>query len=162
MAAVGGAEGLGGVGEQGDVMIGEEGDDTAVLGALTVDVDGDAGPVPTRFESLGEEIGIHVPAPRLAVDQDRPCPHVSDGVGGGGEGETRDEDPVLSPHPAQEQGRMQRRRPTGECHPMGAVGHGSQLDFEGIDLGAEGCDPPTLEGRLIAAWSLIPLSGGDR
>jgi hypothetical protein len=45
---------------------------------------------------------------------------------------------------------------------MGAVGHGSQLDFEGIDLGAEGCDPPTLEGRLIAAWSLIPLSGGDR
>jgi hypothetical protein len=31
---------------------------------------------------------------------------------------------------------------------MGAVGHCGQLDFEGIDLGPEWGDPPTLEGPV--------------
>ena len=85
------AESLGGVLDEGDLIFRAERFDSRIVGALAIEIDGDdrlrelpvLGGVGKR---LGEEVGIHIPALSLAVDEDRFGARVVDGVAGRREG----------------------------------------------------------------------------
>ena len=157
---MGGPERLGGVGDQRHPVFGEKRHDGGVVGALPVDVDRDAHRVLAGVQSLRQQIRVHVPALRGAVDQDRPRPDVADRIEGGGEGEAGDENPIALPDSKQEHGEMKGGRAAGEGNAMGPVGDGGELGLECVDLGPERGDPTPFEGTVEGG--LVGQSGVRR
>ena len=91
---VSGAERLGGVDENGDVVLRGDGQDPVVVGWAAEEIDGD-----DRGDSTGalshdrlQEVGVQSPGLLLNVEEDGPGPRIGHGEGGRSEGESRNDD----------------------------------------------------------------------
>ena len=157
---MGSAERLGGIGDQRHPVLRQKGHDGGVVGGLPVDVDRDANGVLAGVQSLCEQIRVHVPAIRGAVDEDGSGPDITDRIEGGGEGEAGDENPIALPDAKQKHGEMKRGRAAGEGNTVGPVGNRRQLRLEGVDLGPERGDPTPFEGTVEGG--LVGQSGVRR
>ena len=138
-------ERLGGVLDQCDPCCSQGGDDPVVIGALPVEVDNERRGVLAIGESLGQEIGVHVPTGCLGVDEHRLGADVAHRVGAGGEGEIGDQHPVSRPDTRLDQSEVERRGAARERNPVAPPGEHRQFPLEAVHLGTERRNPPAVE-----------------
>lgn len=128
--------------------------------ALAVEVDGDdgAGQFAGLFEAVGdcfaEQVGIHVPRKYLAVDKDRDCAFVEDGVGACGESQGRANDLIAALDSDETEGEVDGGSSGGEGGGALSSDDGGELAFEGIDVRAEWGDPVRVE-RIDQQFAFI-------
>ncbi|OIQ75012.1 hypothetical protein GALL_433180 [mine drainage metagenome] len=137
----------------------EQRHDRVHLGALTVEVDDHGGLrcdvfSAQRIERCGQSLRRHVPTLRLGVDEYRRGAELPDRVGAGDEGEAGTQHHVARPHAQQSQAEMQRGGARIRGRGMLHADLRGQLAFEGVDMGAERCDPVAAE-RLLHQRHLI-------
>ncbi len=151
LPAVAGPECLGRVLEHGNVVLGAGGQDAVVVGALTVEVDGDHGGGPPAVagpagQLLGHQVRVDGPGGRVGVDQHRPGSDVGDDVGGGHEGLGGHEDVVARLDAEEQQPQVQGGGPAREGQGGGHVDPLRHVLLEAVHMGAEGGDPIGVEG----------------
>ena len=112
------------------------------VGALPVEVHDDdrlrklatPGAVRERFR---EEVGVDVPAARLAVDEDRPGSLVRDRIRGGGEGQRRANHIVAALHAEKLQSEVNRRRAAAQRQARKASDQLRERSLERVDVGTD-------------------------
>jgi hypothetical protein len=108
-ALVPGVDGLGGILDDAQAVLAGDGQEAVHRAGDAGVVDGEEGAGAPRDGLLDQGI-VQVKGVRPDVHEDRPGPQAGDGVGGGDEGERRQDDLVAGPQVAQQGGHFQGRR----------------------------------------------------
>ena len=108
---------------------------------------------------LGQKVGVEVPGVRLAVDEDRTCADVGHRERGRAERHGGDDDVVTGLDAEAEQAEVQRRGAAGEGHRVGDAAELGDVGLERVDLRAQGCDPPGVQGCENRRLLLLPHVG---
>ena len=171
-----GAERLGGVLHERDLVTPARGDDALVVGALPVEVDGDdrgrATPFPiSPVELLVEEVGIEVPRLLLAVEEDRSRADVLHRVRRRDEREGRHDHVVAGFDTGHDHREVQRRGPARQGDGVLAERDDGHLGLERVEVGTGGCEPVrvertehvlALERARVGRRQVDPFSRGAR
>jgi hypothetical protein len=151
--AVGGAESLGGILDEGDAVTLAGIEDGIDVSRLPIEVGEDEGarrPTLPRLagKELGDEGGISVPTRLLGIDEDGTGTELDDGRSGGDEGESRADDLIARGHAGEAEGEVEGGGAGGEGDGVGGADAGDEGTLEGLDMGPNGRDPITVEGLL--------------
>ena len=114
------AESLGGVLDEGDIMLAADCGDLVELGGIAVEMDdNDRFRHAVEIDRTAQSLGIHIPGLALRVDEDGLGADVGDGIGGRGEGQILTKNGVTGPDAREDHRKMKsrgaRRKSDGVC-----------------------------------------------
>ena len=150
---VGGAQCLGCVLDEGDVIAVTHLKDGIDVGALAVEMDkhhrfGQPPDVGATLQRFGQNVRVHVPRTAFTVHKDRARAQVDDGVDAANEGKRRNKDFIALADAGKLEGKVKCccAGTYGQC--ISRTHRGAELLFEPIDVGANRRDPIAVEGIL--------------